>query len=108
MSKKCLQREVRYVGGWAIRKKLENLWKFVKVNIYRENKKTLQKAHQHHRMCELMEENVIVPFAKLSQSTKVAETLYVTEARQYRERGLIHISDNAYRFSWQWRVSVSS
>ena len=52
-------------------------------------------------MCELMEENVIVPFAKLSQSTKVAETLYVTEARQYRERGLIHISDNAYRFSWQ-------
>ena len=29
---------------------------------------------------------------------KVAETLDVTEARQYRERGLIHISDNAYRF----------
>ena len=29
---------------------------------------------------------------------KVAETLNVTEARQYRERGLIHISDNAYRF----------
>ena len=49
-------------------------------------------------MCELLEENVIVPFAKLSQSTKVAETLDVTEARQYRERGLIHISDNAYRF----------
>lgn len=29
---------------------------------------------------------------------KVAETLDVTEARQYRERGLIHISDNAYLF----------
>ena len=28
----------------------------------------------------------------------MAETLDVTEARQYRERGLIHISDNAYRF----------
>ena len=89
---------MRYVGGWAIRKILENLRKFVKVNIYRENKKTLQKVHRHHRMWELLEENVIVPFAKLSESTKVAETLDVTEARQYRERGLIHISDNAYRF----------
>ena len=90
--------KVRYVGGWDISKILENLRKFVKVNIYRENKKTLQKVHRHHRMWELLQENVIVPFAKLSESTKVAETLDVTEARQYRERGLIHISDNAYRF----------
>ena len=37
--------KVRYVGGWAISKILENLRKFVKVNIYRENKKTLQKVH---------------------------------------------------------------
>ena len=59
--------KVRYVGGWAIRKILEN---FVKVNIYRENKKTLQKVHRHHRVCELLEENVMVPFAKLSESTK--------------------------------------
>ena len=59
--------KARYVGGWAIRKILEN---FVKVNIYRENKKTLQKVHRHHRMCELLEENVMVPFAKLSESTK--------------------------------------
>ena len=28
----------------------------------------------------------------------MAETLDVTEARQYRERGLIHISDNVYCF----------
>ena len=90
--------KVRYVGGWAIRKILENSRKFVKVNIYTENKSTLQKVHRHHRMCELLEENVIVPFPKLSESTKVAETLDVTEARQYRERGLIHISDNAYFF----------
>ena len=90
--------KVRYVGGWAIRKILENLRKFVKVNIYTENKSTLQKVHRHHRMCELLEENVIVPFSKLSESTKVAETLDVTEERQYRERGLIHISDNAYFF----------
>ena len=89
--------KVHYVGGWAIRKILENLSKFVEVNIYRENK-TLQKVHRHHRMCELLEENVIIPFAKLSESTNVPETLDVTEARQYRERRLIHISDNAYRF----------
>ena len=90
--------KVRYVGGWAIRKILENLRKFVKVNIYTENKSTIQKVHRHHRMCELLEENVIVPFPKLSEKTKIAETLDVTEARQYRERGLIHISDNAYFF----------
>ena len=90
--------KVRYVGGWAIRKILKNSRKFVKVNIYTENKSTLQKVHRHHRMCELLEENVIVPFPKSSESTKVAETLDVTEARQYRERGLIHISDNAYFF----------
>ena len=59
--------KARYVGGCAIRKILQN---FVKVNIYRENKKTLQKVHRHHRMCELLEENVMVPFAKLSESTK--------------------------------------
>ena len=74
--------KVRYVGGWATRKIVENLRQFLKVNIYRENKKTLQKVHRHHRMCELLEENVIVPFAKLSESTKVAETLDVTEPRQ--------------------------
>ena len=90
--------KVRYVGGRAIRKIWENLRKFVKVNIYTENKSTLQKVHRHHHMCELFEENVIVPFAKLSESTKVAETLDVTKARQYRERGPIHISDNAYCF----------
>ena len=59
--------KVHYVGGWAIRKILHN---FVKVNIYRENKKTLQKVHQHNRMWELLEGNVMVPFAELSESTK--------------------------------------
>ena len=37
--------KVRYVGGWAIRKILENSRKFVKVNIYTENKSTIQKVH---------------------------------------------------------------
>ena len=59
--------KVCYVGGWAIRKILDN---FVKVNIYRENKKTLEKVHQHHRMCELLEGNVMLPCAELSESTK--------------------------------------
>ena len=36
--------KVRYVGGWAIGKILENLRKFVKVNIYRENKKPYRKS----------------------------------------------------------------
>ena len=45
-----------------------------------------------------IENNVIVDHQVLQESTESPETLNVIESRQYRERGLIHISDAAYSF----------
>jgi hypothetical protein len=47
---------------------------------------------------ELIENNVIVNHQVLRESTESPETLHVIESRQYRERGLFHISDAAYSF----------
>ena len=87
--------KVRYVGGWAIRKILDN---FVKVNIYRENKKPYRKSINTIACANFWNETSWYPLQNYQKVQKVAETLDVTEARQYRERGLIHISDNTYRF----------
>jgi len=48
--------------------------------------------------CELLEENVIVPFSVILNETSLPETLELTEDRQYRNRGLVHISDKAFQF----------
>ena len=65
--------------------------------------------YQRHHMCgrslirelkkvELIEDNAIVNHKVLQESTTSPETLRVIESRQYRERGLLHISDSAYAF----------
>ena len=52
-------------------------------------------------ICELLEESVIQPYKELEETSKFPETLEVTEGRQYHERGLLHISDEAYLFFLQ-------
>ena len=47
---------------------------------------------------DLIENNAIVNYEALQQSTTSPKTLHVIEARQNRERGLLHISDAAYAF----------
>ena len=47
---------------------------------------------------ELIENNVLVSHEVLQESTTSPETLHVIESRQYRERGLLHISDAVYSF----------
>ena len=49
-------------------------------------------------MPQLLQECVIVQFANLQGTTAYPGTLVVTEDRQYRERGLLHISDPAFQF----------
>ena len=56
---------------------------------------TLATVENQQRACELLEENIIQPYHQLEQSSKFPESLQVTEARQYRQRGLLHISDDA-------------
>ena len=43
-----------------------------------------------------MKENLIVQYSWLKDHTKFQGSLDVTEERQYRERGLLHISDEAF------------
>ena len=66
--------------------------------MYTSSRATLATVEEKQRMCELLEETIIQPYAKLEERTKYKEMLEVTEKRQYRERGLLHISDAAYLF----------
>ena len=90
--------KLRHVGAWAVRKVLERSRKYVRENIFTENSYTLQKVYEQQCKCELLEEYIIVPFSQIENTTKFPETLEVTENRQYRSRGLLHISDSSYMF----------
>lgn len=54
-----------------------------------------------HATCTLLEDHVVVQYSWIIENTTLPETLEVTENRQYRERGLLHISDLAYQFVLQ-------
>ena len=47
---------------------------------------------------ELLQENVIVPYETLQNTSSSLESTNITESLQYRERGLLHISDATYDF----------
>ena len=97
MSKVGLSK-VRNVGGWAVRKVLSRARRYVQKNVHTNSSSTLSTVEDQQRVCELLEENIIQPYHQLEESSKFSETLQVTEARQYRQRGLLHISDEAYLF----------
>lgn len=88
----------RHVGGWAVRKVLSRACRYVQKNVHTNSSSTLATVENQQRVCELLEENIIQPYHQLEESSKFSETLQVTEARQYRQRGLLHISDEAYLF----------
>ena len=88
--------KVRHVGGWAVRKVLSRARTYLQKNVYTTSSSTLVKVETKQRACEVLEENVIQSFDRLQETSKFKETLEVTEARQYRQRGLLHISDEAY------------
>jgi len=90
--------KVRHVGGWAIRKVLEKSRRYVRANMYSENAQTMQSVRQHHSISELIEESLVGSVTILENESQYKDTLQVTEARQYRERGLIHIEDAVYKF----------
>ena len=49
-------------------------------------------------MLDLLENNVIVPCQVIEKTTACPQSVSVTESRQYRERGLLYITDSAYEF----------
>lgn len=90
--------KVRHVGGWAFRKVLENSRTYVRTNIHSENAETMSSVYKHHGICELIEEYLVGSLVMLEKVSLHKDTLQVTEARQFRERGLIHIEDTTYEF----------
>lgn len=65
---------------------------------------TWMKVQKRHDMCTLLEENIVANFDKLTTTTSYSETLVVTEDKQYRNRGLLHIEDLAYEFFLELEV----
>ncbi|KXJ17237.1 hypothetical protein AC249_AIPGENE8699 [Exaiptasia diaphana] len=92
------QSKVRNVGAWAVRKVLEQSRDYVKTNMYTTSQETSSKVKMYHTKCNLLDDNIIIPYSALQENTQYPDTLQVTENRQYRERGLLHISDSAFEF----------
>ena len=90
--------KIRHVGGWAIRMTLEAERRYARDNMHTKDARTLSKVQEHVSSCDLIEEVLLVPYEELKEKSKHMETLAVTEARQFRERGLVHISDECYMF----------
>ena len=90
--------KVRYVGAWAFRKCLEKCRRYVMANNNSEAQSTREKVRDEIKMLDLLENNVIVPYQVIENTTAFPQSISVTESRQYRERGLLHITDSAYEF----------
>jgi len=88
--------KLRHVAEWAVRKELERCRRFIRENMFLQNTETRQKLYAAHAKCELFEEQIIVQFVWLKDYTSSPGTLEVTEDQQYRERGLLYISDEAF------------
>ncbi len=83
--------KVRHVGRWAIRKIITKYRQYVHQNMYSSNPCTMTSVHTKQKLCDLLD-------VKLQDESKFPETLEVIKAWQYRESGLLHISDEAYLF----------
>ena len=90
--------KIRYIGGWAVRKSLEKSRCYVEANKQSETKAVGEKVVKEMKKMHLLENNVIMLFATLSNFTANPETLNVTKCHQFREGGLLHINDGAYEF----------
>jgi hypothetical protein len=62
------------------------------------SREVLYKVVKETKKITLLEDNVIVSSRFMPETSEVPETLQVTESRQYRECGLLNISDLAYKF----------
>ena len=90
--------KVRYIGGWAIRKTLEKSRKYIVDHKASSSTDVLRKVRIELTKTQLLEDNVIMPWSVLKSSTSNPDTLNVVESRQFRERGLLHINDQAQDF----------
>ena len=82
-----------------MKKVVDNRRKHAKDNLLSLNPITYKSAKDSNEMSLLLTEYVLENFSYLETSTnKYPSTLAVTEEKQYRSRGLTHITDQAYEF----------
>ena len=99
--------KIRYVGGWALKKCLDKWRRYVVDNKFSESPAVRVKLNTEMKKVELLENHAIAPFEILQRSSTNPETLEATETQQYRRRGLLHISDNAYVFFFVARTRAT-
>ena len=90
--------KVRYIGGWAIKKCLDKYRSYVVGNMFSTSPAVRAKLNVEMKKITLLENHAIVQREFLETSSSNTETLSAIEVRQYRERGLLHISDKTYEF----------
>ena len=90
--------KVRFVGAWAISRVLKKAKKYVRANLYTSCRDTRAQVNKNISKIQALESTVVIPYEILSSETKYPETLNVTESRQYRTQGLIHVFHEFYAF----------
>ena len=90
--------KIQYIGGWAVRKCLEKRQRYVEGNVHSNSNAVCMKVSKEMKKVCLLENNIITPYCSLTKETSSPEKLNVTECRQFRERGLLHITDSACEF----------
>ena len=61
--------------------------------LYTSNPSARDRVNKELRKLKMITTHVVVPYHLLLSTTRYPETVKVTEARQYRSRCLIHVSD---------------
>ena len=89
--------KLRYVGGWAIHKCLASCQRYLMAHKHSQSSEIREKLNNKLRKIDLLDSNIVIPYVVL-EKTSHAGTLNITEARQHRQRGLLHITDEAFQF----------
>ena len=74
--------KIRYVGGWATRKLLENCRRYVIENKNSTTKEVIGRVSKEMKKIELLENHVIVSSEFVQETSEKTETLQVTDWRQ--------------------------
>jgi hypothetical protein len=90
--------KIRFIGGWVASRLLKASRLYISSNMNSEGKVVLEKVQKEISKLKVLENLIVVPYDILCKDTKYPETLNVTEERQYRTHGLIHVSDDFYEF----------
>lgn len=90
--------KVRYVGAWSIAKVFYKNLQYVKNFKGSRSICTQKSVRVNLELAQMLEDHVIGDIDSLMESSKYPATLQVTEQKQWRSRGLIHIEDSAFEF----------